>query len=60
VAVALNGTVWAVGPTFERTADGGRFRLLLPETAFRQGPNEVQVLAVDEAGTLRPLALAAG
>lgn len=60
VAVALNGTVWAAGPTFAREGGAARFSLILPEAAFRHGENEVRIFAIEESGGLRPLDLAPG
>jgi hypothetical protein len=57
VALAVNGSLWAVGATFAREPDGARFSLLLPEDAFRQGANEVRIFAVEPSGALRPLDL---
>ena len=48
LAVAVNGRIAAVS----RTLAGGRggFSFMVPETALRQGPNRVQVLAVPRTG----------
>jgi hypothetical protein len=48
LAVAVNGTVRAVTRTFEHTGDGARFVALVPEDAFRDGGNDVEVLVVTE------------
>jgi hypothetical protein len=55
VALALNGTVRAVGSTFGRDGSKARFSLLLPEGAFRPGGNQVEAFAVRNDGTLAPL-----
>ncbi len=46
IAVAVNGTIVAVGNTFELAEgdDGELVSVMAPETAFRKGSNEVQVL----------------
>jgi uncharacterized membrane protein YgdD (TMEM256/DUF423 family) len=46
IAVAVNGTIVAVGNTFELTEgdDGELVSVMVPETAFRKGRNDVQVL----------------
>ena len=46
IAVAVNGTIVAVGNTFELTEgdDGELVSVMVPETAFRKGSNDVQVL----------------
>jgi hypothetical protein len=46
IAVAVNGTIVAVGSTFELAEgeDGELVSVMVPETAFRKGSNEVQVL----------------
>jgi hypothetical protein len=61
VAIGLNGTVWAVGRTFGATPDGSAaFAVLLPEEAFRAGPNEIEPFLVDPDGRLRRLTKRAG
>ena len=56
LAVAVNGRILATGWSFR---DMGSTRLnvsvLLPEDAFRPGPNDVQVYEVVQGGALRPL-----
>jgi uncharacterized membrane protein YgdD (TMEM256/DUF423 family) len=46
IAVTVNGTIVAVGNTFELTEgdDGELVSVMVPETAFRKGRNDVQVL----------------
>jgi len=46
IAVAVNGTIRAVGNTFKLAAgdDGELVSVLVPETAFHDGRNQVQVL----------------
>jgi hypothetical protein len=46
IAVAVNGTIVAVGNTFALVEgeDGELVSVMVPETAFRKGRNEVQVL----------------
>jgi len=46
IAVAVNGTIVAVGNTFELVEgeDGELVSVMVPETAFRKGSNDVQVL----------------
>jgi hypothetical protein len=46
IAVAVNGTIVAVGNTFELVEgeDGELVSAMVPESAFRKGKNEVQVL----------------
>lgn len=48
VAVAVNGTIAAVGTTFELATgeQGELISMLVPESAFRAGRNTVEVLAV--------------
>ena len=48
IAVAVNGTVRAVGNTFTLAAgdEGELVSVLVPESAFRKGRNQVQVLQV--------------
>ena len=48
IAVAVNGTIAAVGSTFELAEgdEGELVSVLVPESAFRQGRNRVQVLQV--------------
>ena len=46
IAIAVNGTIVAVGNTFELVEgeDGELVSVMVPETAFRKGSNDVQVL----------------
>jgi Sulfatase len=46
IAIAVNGTIVAVGNTFELVEgeDGELVSVMVPETAFRKGGNDVQVL----------------
>ncbi len=54
LALALNGRIRALG----RSRESGRFMMMLPEAAFRQGLNRVEVFEVDaESGTPRLSAL---
>ncbi|MGI8844637.1 MAG: sulfatase-like hydrolase/transferase [Thermoleophilaceae bacterium] len=47
LAVAVNGTVRAVGNTFRLATGGGQLMgVLVPETSFRKGKNDVQVYEV--------------
>jgi hypothetical protein len=45
IAVAVNGTIVAVGNTFKLVegAEGELVSVMVPETAFRRGPNRVEV-----------------
>jgi hypothetical protein len=60
VALAVNGTIAATGRTFslDGTPEVENFELIVPESAFRRGSNEVRVLEI-VPGTggpaLRPL-----
>lgn len=44
-AIAVNGRIWAVAPSFEQ---GGktRFSALLPPTAFRPGENDIRIFLI--------------
>jgi hypothetical protein len=57
VAVALNGRVAGVSPTFSRDGSGGAFEVLIPDHFFRQGRNDLRLYLVEES-ILRPLATA--
>jgi hypothetical protein len=47
LAVALNGRIVAVGQSFHLNArDPEQFSIMLPDSAFREGSNRVQLLAV--------------
>ena len=53
IAIAVNGTVRAVGRTFRLATGGGElFGVMVPESSLRQGRNRVEVLEVS-GGTLR-------
>jgi Sulfatase len=59
VAIAVNGRIEAMTRSFP--LDGrSRFAALVPESAFREGSNAVDVYAVDPAGTGVRLALLGG
>ncbi len=51
LAVTLNGTVRALTRSFEPTAESVRFTAMLPERAFRNGPNQVEVFVVRDRST---------
>ena len=58
LAVAVNGTVRAVTRTFRLPGLEDAWAAMVPEEAFRQGANDVQVFAVSGKGeniTLHPL-----
>jgi hypothetical protein len=57
VAVAVNGSIAAVTRTY-RTGGDLRIGALVPPTAFRKGPNDVEALAVTTSGTGTQLARA--
>jgi hypothetical protein len=48
IAVAVNGTIRAVGNTFTLAVgdEGELVSVMVPESAFRKGRNEVEVLEV--------------
>ncbi|MBW2419527.1 MAG: sulfatase-like hydrolase/transferase [Deltaproteobacteria bacterium] len=50
VAVALNGRIEATVHTFDPEGSGARFAAMLPESAFRQGANELEILILEDAG----------
>jgi hypothetical protein len=51
LAAALNGRIVAVGQSFTLAgSDAENFSILLPETAFREGRNRVELLSVTERG----------
>jgi hypothetical protein len=55
VAVAVNGSIAATGVTFTlEGADEEQYSLIVPERAFREGANRVQLLLV-EGDELRPI-----
>ncbi len=54
LAVALNGTICTVARSFDHAGGAGKWTALLPESAFRQGKNELEVFIVrPDAGGLR-------
>lgn len=55
VAVALNGRVAGVSPTFSWNGADGTFEVLVPDHFFRQGRNDLQLYLL-EGSVLRPLA----
>ena len=58
LAAALNGRIVAVGQSFRLAgSDAENFSIMLPESAFRQGPNSLELLSVtDDGGSLRLIA----
>lgn len=46
VAIAVNGTLRAVAPTFEGPSGRRRFQAIVPVTSFLNGANRIQVFAV--------------
>jgi hypothetical protein len=48
IAVAVNGTIRAVGNTFKLAVgdDGELVSVMVPESAFRKGTNTVQALEI--------------
>jgi hypothetical protein len=60
LAAALNGRIVAVGQSFTLAgSDAENFSILLPESAFLEGTNRVQLLVVtDDGGPLRLASLA--
>jgi hypothetical protein len=51
LAAALNGRIVAVGQSFRLAgSDAEKFSIMLPETAFREGPNSVELLSVTDDG----------
>jgi hypothetical protein len=48
IAIAVNGTIAAVGSTFELAVgdEGELVSVMVPESAFSEGRNRVQVLQV--------------
>lgn len=62
LAVAVNGTIRATGRPFD-FAGTRKFAAVVPEEAFRNGSNRVEVLAIDTSGgrtRLTPLSRAQG
>jgi len=60
LAAALNGRIVAVGQSFTLAgSDAENFSILLPESAFREGGNRVELLSVtDDDGALRLASIA--
>jgi hypothetical protein len=56
VAVALNGRIGGVSPTFARNGAGGGFEVLIPDDFFRQGRNDLRLYLV-QGSVLQPLAI---
>jgi hypothetical protein len=54
LAAVVNGRIVAVGQSFTLAGDGAeQFSIMLPESAFREGHNRVELLAVtDDGGAL--------
>jgi hypothetical protein len=51
LAAALNGRIVAVGQSFTLAGDDAeRFSIMLPESAFREGRNRVELLSVTDDG----------
>jgi hypothetical protein len=51
LAAALNGRIVAVGQSFTLAGDDAeRFSIMLPEGAFREGRNRVELLSVTDDG----------
>ena len=54
IAIAVNGTVRAVGRTFRLATGGGElFGAMVPESSLREGRNRVEVLEVTGGSGLR-------
>jgi hypothetical protein len=62
LAIAVDGLIAATAPTFHvRGAPAASFSAMVPESAFREGRNELEVLAIVGGGSglrLRSLARA--
>jgi Sulfatase len=60
LAAALNGRIVAVGQSFTLAGSHAEnFSIMLPESAFREGRNDLQLLSVtDDGGTLRLASIA--
>jgi hypothetical protein len=58
LAFALNGRIAAVGRSFAAD-EGQRFSAMVPETALREGENDVEVLAI-EPGRRGPVLVGGG
>jgi hypothetical protein len=54
IAVALNGRIAGVWPTFSQNGIDGRFQVLAPESFIKAGRNSLRVFVVD-GGSLRPV-----
>jgi hypothetical protein len=50
IAVVLNGRIEATARTFSSKGSSARFAAMLPESAFVQGANEVEILVLEESG----------
>lgn len=50
LALALNGVVRAVAPTYERTAGEAKFAAMIDEHAFRPGANLLELFAIEGDG----------
>jgi hypothetical protein len=55
LAVAVNGTIVATGPTFARRRGSQLFSVLVPEASLREGGNSVKLYALGSGNQLRPL-----
>ncbi|MDH3689795.1 MAG: sulfatase-like hydrolase/transferase [Gammaproteobacteria bacterium] len=55
VALAVNGTVWAVTKLFDYQTNSARLSAIVPEDVFTVGQNDVEVLAIhdDSKGALQ-------
>ncbi|MBS0265555.1 MAG: sulfatase-like hydrolase/transferase, partial [Planctomycetes bacterium] len=51
LAVAVNGTIWATTRTYQADIYRDRFAVMLPETALREGANDIQWFVVTKTGT---------
>lgn len=47
VAISVNGTLWAVTKPVDRQENEARISAIVPQWAFRSGPNNVEVHTVD-------------
>lgn len=50
VALAVNGTIRAVVPSFSAGGNDWFWQAFMPEDAFQQGINELELYAIDDAG----------
>jgi Sulfatase len=56
LAVAVNGRIEAVGPSFYLTGDPTEhFAFMVPESSLKPGRNSIEVLGVSDSGALRLL-----